>query len=63
MEHLEELLIDTTNASIQQQLFGMLFEELPTYDEIIDGHPKPRWPNYWGDDVPGYHRKPKFFAG
>ena len=37
MEHLEELLIDTKNVRRQQQLFGMLFNELPTYDQIVDG--------------------------
>lgn len=37
MEHLDELLIDTKNVRRQQQLFGMLFNELPTYDQIIDG--------------------------
>lgn len=37
MEHLEELLIDTENVRRQQQLFGMMFNELPTYDEIVDG--------------------------
>lgn len=37
MEHLEELLIDTENVLRQQQLFGMMFNELPTYDQIIDG--------------------------
>ena len=37
MEHLEELLIDTKNMRRQQQLFGMMFNELPTYDQIIDG--------------------------
>lgn len=37
MEHMEELLIDTENVRRQQQLFGMMFNELPTYDQIIDG--------------------------
>ena len=37
MEHLEELLIDTDNVRRQQQLFGMLFKELPTYKQIEDG--------------------------
>lgn len=37
MEHIEELLIDTKNVRRQQQLFGMMFNELPTYDQIVDG--------------------------
>ena len=37
MEHLEELLIDTENVRRQEQLFGMMFNELPTYNQIIDG--------------------------
>ena len=37
MEHLEELLIDTKNVRRQEQLFGMMFNELPTYNQIIDG--------------------------
>ena len=37
MEHLEELLIDTQNVKRQEQLFGMIFNELPTYDQIVDG--------------------------
>lgn len=37
MEHLEELLIDTENVRRQEQLFGMMFNELPTYNQIVDG--------------------------
>ncbi len=37
MEHLEELLIDTKNVRRQEQLFGMMFNELPTYNQIVDG--------------------------
>src|SRR5258708_34617000 len=37
MEHFRELLIDQDNLLRQQQLFGMLFEELQTYDEVING--------------------------
>lgn len=37
MEHTEELLIDTENVRRQEQLFGMMFNELPTYNQIIDG--------------------------
>ncbi len=36
IEHMEELLIDTDNLLRQEQLFGMLFKELPTYDEIVN---------------------------
>lgn len=40
MEHLEELLIDTENVRRQEQLFGMMFTELPTYSQIMDGTAK-----------------------
>ncbi|HEX7017800.1 MAG TPA: recombinase family protein, partial [Patescibacteria group bacterium] len=40
MEHMEELLIDRENVLRQQQLFAMMFEELPTHDEIVNGTAK-----------------------
>ncbi len=40
VEHLEELLLDKQNIARQQALFGLVFEELPTYQEILDRTPK-----------------------
>lgn len=40
MEHLEFLLLQSENMTKQQAMFGLLFEELPTYDEIVNGTPK-----------------------
>lgn len=40
MEHMEELLIDRDNVLRQQQLFAMMFEELPTYEDLLNGTPK-----------------------
>lgn len=39
MEHLEELLIDPTNVLRQQQLFGLVFKEFPTYEDLANGTP------------------------
>ncbi len=39
MEHLEDLLIDEANPLQQRQLFGLLFEEKPTYDDLVSGTP------------------------
>lgn len=40
MEHLEDLLIDTDNSMQQGQVFTLVFEELPRYDQIINGTAK-----------------------
>ena len=40
MEHTEELLIDTDNPMQQGPLFALAFDELPRYDELINGTPK-----------------------
>ena len=40
MEHLEDLLLDSRNMNMQQALFGLVFEVLPTYEEILNGTPK-----------------------
>jgi site-specific DNA recombinase len=40
MEHLEELLLDTKNLNRLRALFGLVFEEMPTYEEIVNGTPK-----------------------
>lgn len=40
MEHQEELLLKQSNLTILRSLFGLVFEELPTYEEILNGTPK-----------------------
>ncbi len=40
MEHLEDLLIGSPNPLQNAALFGLLFEETPSYQELIDGTPK-----------------------
>lgn len=40
MEHPAELLLDTDNMQAQRALFGLVFEETPTYHEILNGTPK-----------------------
>jgi hypothetical protein len=40
MEHIEELLIDTDNSMQQEQLMSLAFEELPRYDQILNGTAK-----------------------
>lgn len=43
MEHPAEMLLNTTNIMQQQALFGLVFEETPTYEEICNGTPKLTW--------------------
>lgn len=40
MEHPSEILMDTDSMHAQQILFGLVFDELPTYPEILNGTPK-----------------------
>lgn len=40
MERPYEILIDKDNLSIKRTLFGLVFEEIPTYQEILNGTPK-----------------------
>ena len=40
MEHPSEVLINTDNMRAQRTLFGLVFEEMPTYQEILNGTPK-----------------------
>src|SRR3989338_7255913 len=40
MEHPSEILIDTEDMRAQRTLFGLVFEEIPTYQEILNGTPK-----------------------
>lgn len=40
MEHLEDLIINTLNPKQTGTLFGLMFEEKPTYQELVNGTPK-----------------------
>lgn len=40
MEHPSEMLINTENSIKKQALFGLVFEETPTYEDILNGTPK-----------------------
>ena len=40
MEHLEDLLLGGSNLQKNASLFGLLFDEKPTYQELVDGTPK-----------------------
>ena len=43
MEHPAEMLLNAENPMVQRALFGLVFEEVPTYDELISGTPKLTW--------------------
>ena len=40
MEHPSEILLNTDNFALQRTLFGLIFEEIPTYQQIVNGTPK-----------------------
>jgi hypothetical protein len=40
VEHLDELLLDSTNPYQQQALFGLVFDKPPTYTEVVNRTPK-----------------------
>jgi len=40
LEHLEELLIDTINPLKRAAYFGLIFDNPPTYEELVSGTPK-----------------------
>ena len=40
MEHPVEMLVNQRNLPALRALFSLVFEELPTYEEIINGTPK-----------------------
>ncbi len=40
MEHLSEVLLDTGDLNVQTILFSLVFEQTPTYIEILNGTPK-----------------------
>ena len=43
MEHLSKLLLKPDNARQQLSLFGLVFEEFPTYTDIVNGTPNLTW--------------------
>ena len=43
MEHPAEMLLNAENPRTQRALFGLVFEETPTYTEILNGTPKLTW--------------------
>ncbi len=40
MEHPAEILLNPTDLRVQRDLFGLVFEKIPTYKEILNGTPK-----------------------
>ena len=40
MEHLEEMLLQTENLKQKQALFELVFDEMPNYQQILNGTPK-----------------------
>jgi len=40
MEHPSDMLIDIDDMRAQRTLFGLVFEEIPSYQEILNGTPK-----------------------
>ena len=43
MEQPAKMLLNPTNMQQQQALFGLVFEEIPTYSEILNGTPRLTW--------------------
>jgi len=39
LEHLEELLLDRCNPVLKAKYFGLIFNEAPTYADIVSGTP------------------------
>ena len=40
MEHPSEILLNPRDIRVQKDLFGFVFEKMPTYKEILNGTPK-----------------------
>lgn len=40
MEHPAEILLNPSNPRVQRDLFGLVFEKMPTYKEVVNGTPK-----------------------
>ena len=43
VEHPAEIILDTSNLESHNNIFGLMFEKLPTYDELVSGTPKMAW--------------------
>lgn len=43
MEHPAKMLLNPTNMQQQQALFGLVFEEIPTYNDLLNGTPQLTW--------------------
>lgn len=43
MEHPDKMLLNPSNPKQQEALLGLVFEEIPTFNEIINGTPKLTW--------------------
>ncbi len=50
MEHPEEMLLKQRNFTILRSLFGLVFDKLPTYTEIVSGTPKLSLPYKLSED-------------
>ena len=40
MEHPAKILLNHKDLRVQRDLFGLVFEKMPTYEEILNGTPK-----------------------
>ena len=43
VEHPAEIILDTSNLESHNNIFDLMFEKLPTYDELVSGTPKMAW--------------------
>ncbi len=43
MEHPSEILLNPDDIRLQRDLLGLVFEEMPTYSELVNGTPKMSW--------------------
>ena len=50
MEHPVEMLIEQKNLTALRALYGLVFDELPTYEEIVNGTPKLSLPYKLSDE-------------
>ena len=53
MEHPAKMLLNPTNTRVQQALFGLAFETMPTYADFVNGTPKLNWVFKLADDSDG----------
>ncbi len=60
MEHPEEMLLKQKNITLLKALFGLVFDELPTYTQIINGTPKLSLPYMLSE---GFDTHKSFIAG